>query len=196
MFAAFLVMLGVFGAFWVGVPAYRQFVAIRAIEKLGGRANMNAVGPKWLRDVVGDDMMRMFDQVDMVSLSGTHATDDTLRQLSGLTDLFSIGLRDTEVTDAGMAHLARMKNLWSINVSGTRVSDVGLMRLMRLPNLTFLNMVDTQVTDESVAELQWAMPELRICQHQAEIDAAAAWSKERLNRMRALAEEARKGESR
>ena len=47
----------------VGVPVYRQQVAIREIDRLGGGGETRSGGPQWLRDIVGDEWMRGFDAV-------------------------------------------------------------------------------------------------------------------------------------
>src|SRR5262245_2417071 len=48
----------------IGVPVYRQYVAIREIEEVGGRVETYARGPKWLRRQFGDcQWMKPFDEV-------------------------------------------------------------------------------------------------------------------------------------
>ncbi|MBI3863652.1 MAG: hypothetical protein HY290_17315 [Planctomycetia bacterium] len=66
MFAAILVILVVSSVLWIGIPAYRQHVAIREIEQVDGSVRTNPVGPAWLRSWVGDERMKLFDRVDDV----------------------------------------------------------------------------------------------------------------------------------
>ena len=59
--AAVLVVLGV--GVQIGVPIYRQQVVIREIEQVGGIALTFPRGPEWVRDRVGDDWMRLIEDV-------------------------------------------------------------------------------------------------------------------------------------
>ena len=56
------------GALRIGLPIYREQVAIREIKRLGGQYMTSRGGPDWLRKLVGDDRMELFDKVYMVRL--------------------------------------------------------------------------------------------------------------------------------
>ena len=77
MFVGLVVILG-FASAWRSAIGYRQLLAIREIERLGGNVRFEPVGPKWLRDSIGADRMRLFDKVISVNF-GEQSTDDTLR---------------------------------------------------------------------------------------------------------------------
>src|SRR5437899_1044585 len=62
MLVAVLTSLGVACA-WYGVTGYRQLTAIRELESVPGDVRTKPVGPGWLRDWVGIERMRMFDEV-------------------------------------------------------------------------------------------------------------------------------------
>ncbi len=49
----------------VGLPAYRQQVAIREIERVGGRIETRPLGPTWLREAIGAKKMRAFEGVKL-----------------------------------------------------------------------------------------------------------------------------------
>jgi hypothetical protein len=56
--------------------------------------------------------------------------------LSGLTKLDALCLSDTQVTDAGLPHLARLVGLTVLRLKGTMVTESGVAELQRaLPNL-------------------------------------------------------------
>lgn len=182
MFVATLVLIGVGSSLWGAVAGYRQHLAIREIERLGGRVSMQTTGPNWLRNLVGDEWMRLFDKSDWVQLDGTHATDGTLRQIAVLSDTQTLWLEGTQVTNAGLRHLTSMtdlkylrlngtqvsdqglenisdlKTLTTIGLNHTRITDAGLRRLGRLPNLEVLLLSDTAVTESGVAAWKQAHP--------------------------------------
>lgn len=144
----------------VGLPIYRQHVAVQEIERLGGTADCVHVGPQWLRDRVGDERMRLFDKVVNVRLSETQATDATLRKINGLTSLRWLDLDGTQVTDSGLAHLRGIRNLKWLWLQNTRVTDAGLAHLKGLPNLELLDLDDTHVTKAGVDSLVQTLPNI------------------------------------
>ena len=98
LFVAILGLLFVGSALWIGIPAHRQHVAIREIERLGG-ATGHAGGREWLRAWLGDQRMKMFDDVIDVNLYGKEATDATLAHLSRLASLQTLSLAGSDVSD-------------------------------------------------------------------------------------------------
>ena len=120
IFVAILVLLGVASA-WIGVRGYQQLAAIREIEWLGGFTELQPVGPKWRREPVGDERMRMFDEVVEVNLFQTQETDTALHQISRLPRLRRLDITGSQATDVGLA----------------QVTDAGVAKLQRaLPGLT------------------------------------------------------------
>jgi len=101
--AGVLVVVGV--GLRIGGPIYRQQVAIREIERLGGTVQTRSSGPEWLRKWVGDGWMKPLDNVIGVSLLNTEATDDGMAHLTGLTNLERLSLAGTRVTVFGVVSL-------------------------------------------------------------------------------------------
>src|SRR5262245_4404911 len=95
----------------VGVPIYRTHVAIQAIEEAGGLIGSRPRGPEWLRERLGNDSMKWFDEVTTVNLNKTDCTDDTVRYVSALTSLQDLRLDNTRVSDAGLVHLQNLTDL-------------------------------------------------------------------------------------
>src|SRR5262245_48410020 len=83
--AAALVIVGAGLRF--GVPIYRQKEAIRAIEQAGGAAPPIEGGPKWLRELVGDEWMTWFDRVETVHFDMMDDPGPALPYLKGLPHL-------------------------------------------------------------------------------------------------------------
>jgi hypothetical protein len=145
MFAVLLALLTAASALSIGVPAWRQYRAIREVERLGGSVQTNPNGPKWMRDQLGDDTMRVFDQAIMVRLDGTRADDATLRQIACLTELRILNLGNTRVTDAGLEHLKELDNVRFMGLAETAVTNAGLAHLKRPNRLIVLDLTKTQV---------------------------------------------------
>ena len=158
--AAVLVVLGV--GVQIGVPIYRQQVVIREIEQVGGIALTFPRGPEWVRDRVGDDWMRLIEDVREVQLVVKPATDATLGHIGELGSLQRLYLDQTLVTDEGLAHLKRLSSLEKLSLNNTQVTDAGLQHIKGLTKLKWLMLNRTQVTDTGVAELQRTMPGLSI----------------------------------
>jgi Leucine-rich repeat (LRR) protein len=170
----------------IGAPIYRRNAALRELERLDANVEWRPQGPRWLRERVGDDRMKLFDDVIGVGLYEKPVTDATLSHLSGLTNLETLWLAETPVTDAGLVHLQgltrlkllslastgttdgglanlnRMKNLETLHLDGTQVTDAGLKHLRGLTNLQGLILDNTKVTDAGVAALQRALPRLKV----------------------------------
>jgi hypothetical protein len=163
------------------IPAYRQRSAVKEIAKCTVQMQVRPFGPKWLRDVMGNDMVCALDDFYSISfmpnfarLPRTHpliwtpipdtpiANDDTLSALRSLPGLKRVSLYCTNITDAGIEHVSQLGNLEDLTLSGTDVSDSGLMLLQRLKHLKQLRVKSTRVTDTGVAMLQQVLPELKV----------------------------------
>jgi len=143
------------------MTAYRQLATIREIEELGGDVHSDRVGPKWLRDLAGEEWMRAFDEVTTVVLKDASWTDSTLSRISSLRYIKALWLRDTQVTDAGLAHLRHLDRLECLNLSKSKVSAAGLQNLVTLTHLKVLWLDDSQADDagrkhiKKLAGLKW-----------------------------------------
>jgi hypothetical protein len=153
MFVAINLLAFVICALWVGVPAYRQYIIIREIDRLGGTVDGGCAWPNWLLRRVGDSRMRMFDEIVNVRLADTQATDDTLRRISGLTKLSWLDLNNTRITDSGLAHLKSQTSLKWLMIEDTRVTDAGLAHLHGLHSLELIQLGNTRVTKAGVDKL-------------------------------------------
>jgi hypothetical protein len=138
----------------LGLPAWRQQVALDEIERLGGSAEMEPVGPQWLRHALGDDRMRMFDNVVWVSLANSTTDDGALQQISGLASLKSLDLGNTNVTDSGLAHLKQLLRIEELILNHTPITGAGLAHLKRLTSLKKLELDDTKMSDAAMAHLK------------------------------------------
>jgi hypothetical protein len=120
----------------VGVPIYRQHLAIREIERLGGTCETRPRDPQWLRNLRASKLRVLRDEVVGVGFDSPQVTDATLVHLRAMTSLELIQLDNAPVTDAGLVHLAGMRNLRTLRLKNTRVTENGIAELKRaLPGL-------------------------------------------------------------
>jgi hypothetical protein len=186
MFMAIMVLVFVGSSLWVGVPIYRQRLAMREIDRLDGSLVTMPDGPEWIRDWLDEEQMRSIDTVIGVDLSYTNASDETMVCLGGLSSLQTLSLDGTKITDVGLSHikqskavqvlnlddtlitdaglalLADMDSLEELSLSGTQITDAGLVRLKSFTSLKLLHVARTQVTDAGIADLKRSLPNVDI----------------------------------
>jgi len=146
----------------IGLPVYRQHMAIQEIDRAGGTVGIRERGPEWLRARLGDERMAAFDEVTLVYLHGSQVTDATLAHLKPLTSVEFVALDNTDITDAGMQHLRGLTRLKKLTLVNTKITDPRLVPLMRLRVLEFITLNSTPVTHAGVAELRRALPKVMI----------------------------------
>lgn len=148
----------------VGLRCYRQHRSVRDIEAAGGSVHIQPGGPEWLRRLVGDKRMQVFDRVTSVTLSGPSATDAVLGHLPGLPHISSLDVEGNfftdgpdhgpaHVTGAGLAYLKELPNLKELTFFYTEIPDADLAHLSGLANLESLALRTTSTTDAGVVHL-------------------------------------------
>jgi len=157
LFAAIVTSLGIGSVLWVGIPAARQYLAIRAIERVGGTVGKSPRGAPWLRKRVGDALMRPFDAVDAIYLSGVPIVDADLSRLICLSDVKYITLDGTGITDAGLHEVGKLRNLERLSFEETAVTDIGLKHLGNLKRLRSIDYFRSAVTQNGIKELEAAV---------------------------------------
>src|SRR6266853_1189689 len=138
----------------LGVPIYRQQVAIQEIRHLGGTIMRKSPRvPEWFRAQLSDEWKTRCDEILEVYLSGRPATDESMRRLKGLTSLEVLAVNKTQVTDAGLAIVEGMPHLKLLWLDDTHVTDAGLKHVRSLTRLERLPLRSTRVTDSGLMEL-------------------------------------------
>ena len=146
----------------IGVPIYRQWVAIKQVEGLGGTVDGDRFGSTWLGDRIGRELRLPLQRVTWIGLAGTPATDATVSQIAQFSELEWLILDQTLITDEGLAHLRRLLKLEGLSLNGTQVTDAGLSHLKVLSGLRHLRVDGTQVNEASSKRLKLALPQARI----------------------------------
>lgn len=100
--------------------------------------------------------------VVVVNLAGRQVNDAVLAQLKNFPKLRSLDLSGSSITDDGMAHLEGLTSLRTLNLSRTAISDAGLVHLRTLNQLQTLSLTGSRATNAGVADLQKALPGMRI----------------------------------
>jgi hypothetical protein len=170
----------------IAVRYYLQGVAIREMNAVGGSVDMRQQWPEWLRERIGAERLRPYDEPVYAKLSYSRARDEDLGQLrrlqglkrldcngtkitdaglvhvGGITSLQWLWLADTPVTDAGLAHLKGLTGLRELWLNGTGITDAGLAHLKDLTGLEWLFLRGTRVSDDGIANLKRDLPALQI----------------------------------
>ncbi len=121
--------------------------------------------PQWVATHVGEGYIADITYVSLHHrpLAGTGTADDeTLRRVSRLSRLETLGLFGTNVTDEGLAHIKQLTSLKDLDLRSTRIGDAGLNQLSGMTSLRLLNLAGTRVTNEGVLALEESLPDLQI----------------------------------
>jgi Leucine-rich repeat (LRR) protein len=144
----------------VGLPIYRQENAVRQIRRLGGWERRSRVGPKWLRELAGEERVDRFAQVEELYLIDTEFGDADVARLRLLPAVKVLYLDGTKVTDAGLGELTTMSLLEELHLKQTAITDHGLASLERLAKLRELDVSHTDLTDAGLSHIA-TMTQLR-----------------------------------
>jgi hypothetical protein len=118
-----------------GVRCYRQYVALREIERIGAAVGIERSPSPWLQWFVGGARARVFADGFTV-FCGPDFTDADLVHMSAIPTLEFLSLEDTRITDAGLEYRAGLTGLQKLDLSGTKVTDAGVAELQHaLPGL-------------------------------------------------------------
>lgn len=132
----------------------KEVARLTALQTLGIEGTK--VSDAGLKELAGmKDLRRLF-------VGFSQVTDAGLKELRGLAELQTLYLGYTRVTDAGLKDLSAMTNLQTLALDGTKVTDAGLKLLLPLEKLQTLYLGKTRVTDAGAAQLQKALPKLKI----------------------------------
>lgn len=89
-----------------------------------------------------------------LNLSPIDVTDDAAHTIRELKSVEWLSLRGTAISNESLPHITQMPRLASLNLAHTKVTDVGLPILAALEHLEALDLAHTRVTDEGLPHLQ------------------------------------------
>ncbi|MEX2027177.1 MAG: hypothetical protein WEH44_07745 [Pirellulaceae bacterium] len=151
-----MLVLGV-GLGWFAERVRRQREALSKIIRYGGQVTydyqldasgnfrrdqfgnylhgLQPPGPKWLRQLLGDDYFQSPVTIWLESDEGVGFLDSELQVLAepiqSLHELKSLSLCGSPITDAGLTHLRGMTQLKQLDCRGTKVTDRGIESLQK-----------------------------------------------------------------
>ena len=116
-----------------------------------------ASGPEATRALFG------FKSLRTLSWGGSEMNDATFGELAALTDLEELICPGTNLTDAAMDTVLALKKLTRLEVSDSpELTDAGLLKLKPLKKLKAVHFSRSKATDAGVAELEKAIPGLKV----------------------------------
>lgn len=155
-----LVVLAAIVGIRFGTPFYDHYRTIVDLKAKGFEFTAldrnSSPWRKWLLNRTDANWKAVFCPALEVNVSGPKATDEDLRRLVTLENLWAIHLMECPITDAGLAHLSDLTNLRVLTIEGTRITDDGLGHLEGMSTLLKLVLIGTRTTDagmEHVAKL-------------------------------------------
>ena len=185
-----LVAIVAVGCGWLGrkIEQKRQErAAVQVIRALGaevyydyqvvgrGQPPREPDGPRWLRDLLGDDFLAHVDAVELpqqgagavlanlksltrlrvLNASGDELTDASLVPLNELTELQELGLWGADnVTDRGIANLRGLHQLRKLHLCRAHLTDAGLENLDGLNQLEELDLTYTKIAGDGLRHLK------------------------------------------
>jgi len=132
-----------FVRFSKAIVADKHLVHIRVFEQLD---YLSVITDK-VTDV-GLANIAQLTNLDSLILTNTQATDTTAALIGKLAKLEVLYLDNTQVTDAGLAHLSTLKELKILSLSKTQITGAGLKSLAGLVKLETLHLKECNLSDE------------------------------------------------
>lgn len=127
-----------------------------AVKGARGTVRFEGGGPQWLRDVAGDDAMRLFDRLTAIDLNdkgnphdptykrNTTLSDGWLTNLVNLPDLAYLDLSNSNIAGPGLKHVGALKSLERLNLTLTLITDPWLEQLGGLTNLRVISLASAK----------------------------------------------------
>ena len=127
-----------------------------AVKAARGTVRFEGGGPQWLRDVAGDDAMRLFDRLTAIDLNdkgnphdptykrNTTLSDAWLTNLVNLPDLAYLDLSNSNIAGPGLKHVGALKSLERLNLTLTLITDPWLEQLSELTNLRVISLASAK----------------------------------------------------
>jgi uncharacterized membrane protein len=102
------------------------------------------------------------EQLVWLQLPNCNLTDEEMKDIGQLTNLYKLNLNRNQISDAGVASLSGLAKLEYLNLYGTSVSDTGVTALVQLPALKKLYVWESRVDSARVQPLLHARKGLEI----------------------------------
>ncbi|ULQ54043.1 DUF2231 domain-containing protein [Flavihumibacter fluvii] len=91
------------------------------------------------------DLKLLKDQLVWLQLTDCGITDEDLKVIGSLPNLFKLNLNRNKISDKGINYLLGLSKLEYLNLYGTTITDSSIIALMALPNLKKLYVWETAI---------------------------------------------------
>ena len=144
----------------IGETPEDQAAAITALKGISSNLQKNRNGTvrfvRFSKAIVADKhlvQIRVFKQLDYLSVVTAKVTDVGLANIAQLTNLDSLILTNTQATDTTAALIGKLAKLEVLYLDNTQVTDAGLAHLSTLTELKILSLSKTQITGTGLKSL-------------------------------------------
>ena len=110
------------------------------------------------------EMFSVFSKLKMINLYRTHVDGTGFKDKTAWQELHTLHMGETELNDDGVKNLAEMPKLQYLDAAKSKITDTGLSYLEKTKSLKTLIISDTGFTPKAIADLQAALPGLKIHQ--------------------------------
>jgi uncharacterized membrane protein len=107
-------------------------------------------------------LLALKEQLVWLQLPNCNLSDEEMKDIGQLANLYKLNLNRNSITDAGVVSLNGLAKLEYLNLYGTAVSDTGVTALAQLPALKKLYVWETRVDSARVQPLLHARKGLEI----------------------------------
>lgn len=129
--------------------------------------NSNYLAVNFMNDstVDADELgliIKLNKQMVSLKLSGTNASNETLKAIAQCTNLIKLFLDGTEITDKGLSNLTALQKLTYLNLVDTKISAQGLLQLKDMQKLQSIYLYKTSIGKADWAALHNAFPKAEL----------------------------------
>ncbi len=136
----------------LGLDAYRQLAKLRTLSLL---KLMEMDVPKKALTILGT--LPKLTTLNMVSDHGKNLYHADFKELSGLHQLESLGIRGFDFTNNDLIYVSKLKKLINLDLKNIPIDDSNIDLLQTLPELQIVNLSNTNITEkglESVSKIK------------------------------------------
>ena len=151
VFFVILLVLAGCSALLIAVPAYRQKLVTREVERLGGRIEAEPLPPPGLHGIA--HYVHWFDRIRTVVLMECSVSESILSQLVVEKNVEGLNLLGSQCGHSGYARIGEMSDLTWLILQATDLVDVDVHSLSRLAKLKYLDLSGTNISDAALADL-------------------------------------------
>jgi hypothetical protein len=134
------------------------------VNQLTQKSNLYEI--KWAgiegKPVNTADLVLLKNQLVWLQLPNAGITDEDLKVIGSLPNLYKLNLNRNKITDKGISYLLGLSKLEYLNLYGTGITDSSIKALMEMPNLKKLHVWETAIDTLKMDTLKISRKNLEI----------------------------------